>query len=132
MATLVFTGISIYIGIIIGLILSVIGLFFGNIILFDSIALAIISFTLSKGLLGIHPAFALLIGLAVFFELIFLQTTRFGFWIIGGLLSAFWAFVFAFLAWDITGKDMIWFYVVMGLGMAVMIGLHKRALEQLE
>jgi FtsH-binding integral membrane protein len=57
----------------------------------------------------------------------FLQNTKVGFWMIGGLLSVFWGFVFSLFAYDISGKDEIWTYVVWGLGTALMIGLHLRA-----
>ena len=49
-AALLAVGIELLIGIGIGLIVTVIGLFFGNIIVFDSIALAILAGFLSHGL----------------------------------------------------------------------------------
>ena len=127
MGALVGYGFAVLIGIALGLIITVIGLFFGNIILFDSIALAILSGCLSYSLLHLHPAFAILIGLAMLVGLFFLQHTAVGFWIIGGLLSLLWGFIFGFFAYDISGGDMIWFYVVMGLGALLMIGLHLHA-----
>ena len=54
-AALLVVGIELLIGIGIGLIVTVIGLFFGNIIVFDSIALAILAGFLSHGLLA-RPA----------------------------------------------------------------------------
>ena len=62
-AALLAVGIELLIGIGIGLIVTVIGLFFGNIIVFDSIALAILAGFLSHGLLGVHPALAIVIGI---------------------------------------------------------------------
>lgn len=50
-------GIELLIGIILGLIITIIGLFFGNIIVFDSIALAVLAGFLAHGLLHIHPGF---------------------------------------------------------------------------
>ena len=57
-AALLAVGLELLIGIVIGLIVTVIGLFLGNIIVFDSIALAILAGFLSHGLLGVHPALA--------------------------------------------------------------------------
>ena len=66
-AALLVVGLELLIGIVIGLIVTVIGLFFGNVIVFDSIALAILAGFLSHGLLGVHPALAVVIGIAVLF-----------------------------------------------------------------
>lgn len=115
------------ISIVIGLILVIISLFVGHIILFDSIFLALLSGVLCHEFLGLHPAFALLLGIAAFALLFWLQNTKFGFWVIGILLSALWGFIFGFIAYTFTSKDMIWFYVVWGLGTAIMIGLHLKA-----
>ena len=49
-AALVAVGIELLIGIGIGLIVTIIGLFFGNIIVFDSIALAVLTGFLTHGL----------------------------------------------------------------------------------
>lgn len=127
MGTLFAYGALTAISIAIGVILVIISLFVGHIILFDSIFLALLSGVLCHEFLGLHPAFALLLGLAVFGLLFWLQNTRFGFWIIGLLLSALWGFIFGFIAYTFTSQDMIWFYVVWGLGTLVMIGLHLKA-----
>ena len=127
MGWLVAQGAFFAIGIVIGLVMTAIGLFVGHIILFDSIALAVVSAVCCNQFLDVHPAFCLLIGIAAFAVLFFLQHTRFGFWLIGGLLSAAWAFVFAFLAYVFSGEDMIWFYVIFGLALVLMIWLHLRA-----
>lgn len=127
MAAFIAQGAFFVLGIIIGLVITVIGLFVGHIILFDSIALAIISGVCCNQFLSIHPALCLLIAIAVFIALFFLQNTRFGFWIIGVLLSAAWAFVFAVFAYIFSGEDMIWTYVILGLAFVIMIGLHIRA-----
>lgn len=127
MEHLVMYGFATVIGLIIGAILSIIGLFFGNIIVFDSLALAIASGFLANGLLNIHPALSVLIGLAVLAAMYLLQRTKVGFWIIGGLLSVFWGLVFSLMAWEFSGKDMVWTYVVLGLGIILMMGLHIHA-----
>jgi hypothetical protein len=123
-------GALLAIGLAISFVVMVVGLFIGHIIIFDSIALGIISGVCCNHFTDIHPALCLLIGAAVFAGLLFLQKTRFGFWIIGVLLSAAWAFVFAFFAYIFAGEDMIWFYVVLGLAFVVMVLLHIRARER--
>jgi hypothetical protein len=127
MAALFSYGLVLAISIIIGLIFTIIGVFVGHIILFDSIFLAAISGIICNQIWSVHPALCLLIAIALFGLLFWLQNTKVGFWIIGVLLSAFWAFVFGFFAHIFAGEDMIWFYVVMGLGFIVMMGLHLKA-----
>ena len=119
--------IELIIGAVLLVIFTVIGLFFGHIILFDSIALGLVAGLISHGLLEIHPALALLIGLVVFLVLFFLQNTKVGFWIIGAIMSLAWGLIFASMAWEFTGKDMIWTYTVFGLATIIMIGLHLKA-----
>ncbi len=57
----------------IGLVCSVIGLFFGHIILFDSIALGIAAGVCCNQFTTIHPALCLVIGIATFLLLLWLQ-----------------------------------------------------------
>lgn len=130
MGYLAATGAYLAIGLIISLIVMVVGLFVGHIIIFDSIALGIISGVCCNHFTDIHPAFCLLIGAAVFAGLLFLQNTRFGFWIIGVLLSAAWAVIFGLLAFIISNADQLWFYVVCGLSFVVMLLLHIRARDK--
>ena len=73
---------------------------------------------------------SLLIGAAVFALLLFLQKTRFGFWVIGVLLSAAWAVIFGLLAFIISNADQLWFYVVCGLAFIVMLLLHIKARDK--
>jgi len=127
MAGLFSYGLILAISIFIGLIITIIGIFVGHIILFDSIVLAAISGVVCNQIWNIHPALSLLIAIVLFGLLFWLQNTKAGFWIIGVLLSAFWAFVFGFFAYIFSGEDMIWLYVVMGLGFIVMMGLHLKA-----
>lgn len=122
-------GFEIILGLVISFILLVVGLFIGHIILFDSIALGIISGLCCNHFLTLHPAFCLLIGVEVFAGLLLLQKTAVGFWVIGVLLSAVWAFIFAFFAYIFT-EDMIWFYVVGGIAFVVMLLLHIRARDK--
>lgn len=127
MAALFSYGLVLGISIIIGLIFTVIGLFLGHIILFDSIFLAVISGIVCNQVWSIHPAFCLIIAIVLFGLLFWLQNTGPGFWIIGGLLSLFWSVVFGFFGYVFSGEDAIWGYVVMGLGFILMMGLHIKA-----
>ena len=114
----------------IGFIAMVIGLFIGHIIVFDSIALDIISGVCCNHFFTLHPALCVLIGAAVFVLMLFLQNTRFGFWIIGVLLSAVWAVIFGLLAFLISNADQVWFYVVCGLSFVIMLSLHVKARDK--
>ena len=58
------------IGLFVGLVCSVIGLFFGHIILFDSIALGIAAGVCCNQFTAIHPALCLVIGIATFLLLL--------------------------------------------------------------
>ena len=131
MGALVAGGFTILICLFIGLIITIIGLFFGNIIVFDSIALGILSGVLASELWSLHPAFCLLIGIAMFIGVMFLQKTKIGFWIVAVVLSLLWALIFSSLAYEISQKDMVWTYVVFGLGLLLMMGLHLRARKRI-
>ncbi len=130
MGALAIQGALLFIGIGISLILLIVGLFVGNVILFDSIALAIAAGVCCNQFLSVHPALCLLIGIAALAGLLALQRTRAGFWLIGGLMSAVWAFVFGMVAYLISEGDMLWFYVILGLGFVAVGGLHLRARER--
>lgn len=130
MGYLAATGAYMIIALAIGFIVMVIGLFVGHIILFDSIALGIIAGVCCNHFFELHPALCLLIGVAVFVLLLFLQNTRFGFWVIGVLLSAVWAVIFGLFAFLISNADQVWFYVVCGLSFVVMLLLHIKARDK--
>ncbi len=91
-------GTFLLLGLAIIFILLVVSLFVGHIIIFDSIALGIFAGVCCNHFTTLHPALFLLVGAAVFAALLFLRHTRFGFWIIGVLLSAVWAVIFRLLA----------------------------------
>jgi hypothetical protein len=131
MGALIGVGFIVIIFVVIGLLVTIIGLFFGNIILFDSVAFAILASVLSHNLWNVHPALCILIGIALCIGLYFLQRTTAGFWIIGGALSLLWGFIFSMIAYELSHQDMIWRYVVFGLGTLLMIGLHIRARKRI-
>jgi multisubunit Na+/H+ antiporter MnhB subunit len=66
-------------------------------------------------------------GIVVLVGLYFLMNTKFGFWIIGGLMSLLWGLLVAVIVYDSTGKDMIWTYVSWGLVTLVIFALHFKA-----
>ena len=100
------------IGLFIGLVCSVIGLFFGHIILFDSISLGIAAGVCCNQFTAIHPALCLVIGIATFLLLLWLQNTSIGLWLVGGLLTLIYAAVFGLLAYFISEHDPIWGWVI--------------------
>ena len=101
MGILALLGAEIIIGIVLGLTLTIIGLFFGNISLFESIATGIILGVVAHKLWHLQPGLALVIGIAAIVVLYFIQMTSIGFWVIGGLYSIAWGFVVAFVAYEI-------------------------------
>ena len=105
--------------------------FVGNIIIFDSFIIAIVIGILSNTILGIHPAVALLIGIASFGLLNFLQRSKYGFWIIAPIMSLAWGAVFGILAFLFSDGDYIWMCVVGGLGIITVLGLHKKARDDM-
>ena len=100
------------IGLFIGLVCSVIGLFFGYIILFDSISLGIAAGVCCNQFPAIHPALCPVIGIVTFLLLLWLQNTSIGFWLVGGLLTLIYAAVFGLLAYFISEHDSIWDWVI--------------------
>ena len=62
-----------------------------------------------------------------FLLLLWLQNTRIGFWLVGGLLTLIYAAVFGLLAYFISEHDPIWGWVIFGLVFLVVGALHLRA-----
>lgn len=127
METLFLSGLFLILGIFGGLIMSIIGLFFGNIILFDSIGFGILAGTLSKEFLHIHPAIALLIGIAVFIGFFIIQHTEKGFWIVTICMSVAWGLVITVF---FDTDDRIWQAVIMLIATVVMTLLHISARDR--
>lgn len=127
MGFLAVQGAILAIGIVISVICTVLGLFFGHIILFDSIAFGIVAVVCCYHFLPIHLALCVVLGIAVFLLLFWLQNTRLGFWIIGGLLSLVYAAAFGLLAFAIANGDPVWGVIVLVLVFFIMGGLHLYA-----
>ena len=90
MGYLAAAGAYLIIGLVVSFILMVVGLFIGHIIVFDSIALGIISGVCCNHFFTLHPALCVLIGAAVFcWRLLSPMQINFGFmWSAGLLLSS--------------------------------------------
>ena len=93
----------------------------------DSIALGIAAGVCCNQFTAIHPALCLVIGIATFLLLLWLQNTSIGFWLVGGLLTLIYAAVFGLLAYFISEHDPIWGWVIFGLVFLVVGALHLRA-----
>jgi len=118
-------------GVGLGILSTIIGLFFNNIIVFNSIAFGIISGFLSHGLLHVHPLFAILIAVGVFFLFFFVQNTKVGFWIISSLISLAWGGIFSLIAHGISKGDPIWTYGILIIGTVIIFLLHKKAYDEM-
>ncbi|MFR3469299.1 MAG: hypothetical protein ACLTTF_07120 [Oscillospiraceae bacterium] len=99
-------------------------------ILFDSLALGIVAGICCNRIWSVHPALCLVIGIVTFLLLFWLQRTRAGFWIVGGLLTLIYAAVFGLLGYFLSGDDSIWGWVVFGLSFLLIGGLHLHARER--
>lgn len=124
MGILAAAGFELLIGAAVGIVIFIIGLFLKQIIVFDSIALGIVAGFMVHGLLHVHTVLAIVIGIAVFGVLLWLQTAKAGFWIIGIILSILWGFIFAFVAWSVTERNLFWTYCVWIAGALVIMLLH--------
>ena len=127
MGYLAATGAYLILALAIGFIIMVVGLFVGHIIVFDSIALGIISGVCCNHFFTLHPALCLLTGVVVFALLLFLQKTTRYLRVIGILLSAVWAVIFGLLAFIISNADPVWFFVICGISFVIMLILHIKA-----
>ena len=103
---------------------TIVGLFLGDIILFESIGIAIAAGCLANHFLHIYPALCILIGIGFLVGLHLLMKTKIGFWLIGGFMSLSWGLLVAVFVYSGTGKDMTWTYVSWGLAAIVVLALH--------
>lgn len=126
-AAILSIGLSLILAIAAMIVSTVIGLFVGQIILLESIGIAVAAGCLANHFLHIHPALCLLIGIGVFVGLFFLMNTKIGFWLIGGLMSLLWGLLVAVIVYDSTGKDMLWTYVSWGIAALIIFILHFNA-----
>ena len=87
MEALALLGFEVIVGIVVSLALTAIGLFFGNICLFESIAAGIILGMVARHAWLFHAGVAVAMGIAAVALLYSMQNTPVGFWALGGLLS---------------------------------------------
>lgn len=130
MGYLVAAGFLLAISMVLGVVGLVLGLWLGHIILFDSIVLGIVTGMCCYHFAHIHPALCLVIGIVVCLLLLFLQNTTIGFWVIGGLFTLLYSTFFGLLGVLLTDRDMIWGWVVFGLSLVIIGGLHLKARDQ--
>lgn len=106
------------------LVLGAIQVFIGNVILVESGILALTAGLLSHHLWNVHPAIALVIGIGIFILSYIIQHTKVGMWTLGIIMSFLWAVIFAVIAHDIPGSDMVWTHVTFLISFILVIGLH--------
>lgn len=104
---------------------AIIGLWLGQIMLFDSIVLGIIVGVCCHHFAHIHTALCIVVGIAVCVILFVLQNTTVGFWVIGGLFTLIYATFFGVIAY--SSGDAIWGWLVFGLAFVIIGGLHLKA-----
>ena len=106
---------------------TILGLFVGNIILFDSLLISAACGYFCYSALAIHPAYCLVASAVLCHVLFLIQHTQIGFWAIAILLSYCWGFAFALFAYHISGNSELWFYSVLISGFIIMLLLHIKA-----
>lgn len=79
---------------------GLIGLWFAQIIFFDSALTGVAAGMAFNHFAQIHPAICIVIGLAAFFFIFVLQTTTIGFWVIGGLFTLAYSCAFGLIAYS--------------------------------
>jgi len=124
MGALLLFGLEMVIGLVIAFLLTIIGVFIGNICLFESIASGIILGSVAHAIWHLHPALAVGIGLATVAVLYFIQLTKVGFWIVGGIFSIIWGFIVGLFFFDSTDGGAIRSNIAWAIGALAFMGLH--------
>jgi len=109
---------------IVFIIIKIICLFFFNIILFESIIIAIVAGYLANYFLHIHPVLCVLAGIFVLIGLYCLSKTKVGFWIIGGLMSLIWGLVAVIIMEISKYSSEFWLYTSWALSSLAFLALH--------
>lgn len=118
---------QVLVGVGIGLLMTIIGLFVGNIILFDSILISLVFGFLCYSIWSVHPAICLIIAAFACLLLFGIQHTTIGFWAVSIFLSFCWGAVFAGIAYFVTNRSPLWFFGVLIFAFVIMILLHFKA-----
>ena len=95
----------------------------------DSLIALVGSAIAAHSLAHIHPAFCVLIGLAVVVILGAIFMTRIGSWIISIIYSILWGLLVAFIVFSIAHEDWIWFWVSGGITFFISLMQHKYKLS---
>ncbi|MBR3459560.1 MAG: hypothetical protein IKH21_02055 [Clostridia bacterium] len=122
---------GVVIGLGVGLIVFIVGLFFKNVIVFDSLAIGIVAFVLVQSLLSLHTLFCILIAIAAFGLLMLLQLTKVGFWIVGVLMSLVWSVVIGAIFMIFSNGDTIWSIGGLIIGFIITLLLHIKSHREL-
>ena len=109
---------------------GVVGLWFSQIIFFDSALTGVAAGMACNHFAHIHPAICIVIGLAACFIIFMLETTTHCVWVFGGLFTLANPTAIGVVAFTEGGK--IWGVVVFGLTILIVGGLHVHARNQLE
>lgn len=109
------------------LLTTILGLFIGNIIIFDSILISLVCGYLCYSILAIQPAYCLIIAAVLCLGLFLIQHTQIGFWAVALLLSYCWGFAFAIATYFISGNSSLWFFAVLIFAFVIMLLLHIKA-----
>ena len=106
------------------IILFIFKAFFSNIIKFDSVVISLFVAFIANTVFAIHPVFSIALGIICFCILQWVQFTKFGFWIVGGLMTFAWASLFQSIALDLTEQDPIWGWGVFIASFALIGMMH--------
>ncbi|OUP62793.1 hypothetical protein B5F12_09510 [Pseudoflavonifractor sp. An176] len=117
MGYLVGVGFLIAFSVAIGVVATILGLWLGQIILFDSIAMGIVAGVCCHHFAHVHTALSVLVGIGVCVLFFALQNTTIGFFLVGGIFTLAYSVLFGLIALVLTA-DTIWGLVVFGLTLA--------------
>ncbi len=95
----------------------------------DSLITLIGSAIAIHSLTNIHPAFCILVGIAVTVILGAFFMTRIGSWIISIIYSALWGLLLDLIVFSIAHEDWIWFWVSGGIVFLISLFQHKYKLS---
>ena len=105
-------------------ILLPLSIFFGNVILFDSLLVSVASGLLANKAFSIHPAISLVIGIIVLVSVYKLYHTDIGFWVFGILFTIAVSAITSALVRRLTNGDLIWGWITFGLSVGFVGWLH--------
>ena len=129
MGYLVGVGFLVAFSVAIGVVTTIFGLWLGQIILFDSIAMGIVAGVCCHHFAHVHTALSVLVGIGVCVLFFALQNTTIGFFLVGGIFTLAYSVLFGLIALVLTA-DTIWGLVVFGLTLIIVAGLHLKAREE--